>query len=179
MALFALLCALLTCIERLSMTEQQKVKIQLPQDEYAIIEFSQDDKPGLMTVNTPLKDFDQKTPFAWHLCVNVILGDTIKDNMPSRSEQEVMVKFEQKLDKEIRKDGNALYLATITQDGHCEIIWRVYNPEIANDYLHDLIEKEDHPRPFEFTLEQDIPWAKAAFPLDSLDGEYQENQIDG
>ena len=160
------------------MSEFEKVKIELPKDDYSYIEFSQDDKAGMMTVNAALKSFDNKHPFAWHLSVLVILGDTIKDNMPSQSEQQAMVDFEKKLDKDIRKDGNALYLATITQDGHCEMIWRVYNPEVANDYLHELIESEEHSRPFEFTLEQDIPWAKAKFPLESLDGEYIENDID-
>ncbi len=160
------------------MSEFEKVTIKLPSDDYSIIEFSQDEKPGMMTVNSALKDFDSKHPFAWHLSVLVLLGETIKDNMPSQVEQQAMVDFEKKLDKVIRQDGNALYLATITQDGHCEMIWRVYNPEIANDYLHELIESEDHSRPFEFTLEQDITWAKAKFPLESLDGEYIENDID-
>ena len=160
------------------MTEFEKVKITLPKDDYSIIEFSQDDKPGLMTVNAALKDFADKNPFAWHLSLMIILEETVKDNMPSQAEQQVLVEFEEKLDQVLRANGNAVYLASITQDGQREVIWRVYNPEIANDYLHDLIEAEDHPRPFEFTLEQDITWNKAKFPLDSLDGDYVENDID-
>jgi hypothetical protein len=161
------------------MPEFENVTIKLPTDDYSIIEFSQDDKPGMMTVNAALKNFEDKHPFAWHLSVLVLLGDTIKDNMPSQTEQQAMVDFEKKLDTVIRQAGNALYLATITQDGQCEMIWRVYNPETANDFLHGLIEAEDHSRPFEFTLEQDITWTKAKFPLESLDGEYHENDIDG
>ncbi len=160
------------------MADQEKISIQIPKDDYSIIEFSQDEKPGMMTVNAPMKDFEHKTPFAWHLSVRSILGETIKDNMPSQPEQQVMVDFEKKIDKELRLNGNAVYLATITQDGQCEMIWRVYNPEISNNYLLDLIEKEDHPRPFEFSLDYDMAWDKAKFPLDSLDGEYIENDID-
>ena len=91
--------------------------------------------------------------------------------MPLKSEQELLCEFEEKLDSVIKKDGNALFLASITHNGSRELLWRVYQPEAPNDFLHKLIENEDHPRPFEFTLEQDIAWTKAKWPLDSLDGE--------
>ncbi|NRA41588.1 MAG: DUF695 domain-containing protein [Pseudomonadales bacterium] len=158
------------------MASTETVSVVLPQEKLSFIEFSQDDKPGVMMVNAAVKDFEHKTPFAWHLSVLILCQQTVKDNMPSQAEQQLLVEFEERLDKQLRAEGNALYLASITQDGQREVIWRVYNPEKANDFLHHIIDSEDHPRPFEFTLEQDITWAKAKFPLDSLDGEFSENK---
>ena len=50
----------------------QKVTVELPTEDYSIIEFSQDEFPGMMTVNSALKNFEQKNIFAWHLSVTVI-----------------------------------------------------------------------------------------------------------
>ena len=150
----------------------QTLRFDLPQDDYNIIEFSSNDSPGIMTVNAALKDFKHKQVFAWHLMVTVLLADTVKDNMPSRAEHELMIKFEDELDQIIRNQGNALFFASITQNGKRELHWRVYQPEVANDFLHDLIATEKHPRDFEFTLEQDIAWTKARWPLESLDGDF-------
>ncbi len=155
----------------------QKITISLPVEEYSIIEFSLDEKPGIMTVNAALKDFEHKNIFAWHLSVIVIYNDHVKDNMPSKAEQELLCKFEETLDENIKKNNNAVFLASITHNGSRELIWRVYNPELPNDFLHELIEKEDHPRPFEFTLDQDIAWTKARWPLDSLDGELVDDEV--
>jgi hypothetical protein len=151
----------------------QKVSVTLPQEDLSIIEFTENELPGLLTVNAALKDFSERMPFAWHLSVMVVYKNTVNDNMPSKTEQELLVQFEEQLDKAFKKDGNALFLANITHNGSKELIWRVHNPEIPNDYLHDLIESEDHPRPFEFTLEQDVSWAKAKWPFSCLeqDGE--------
>ena len=154
----------------------QKITITLPAEEYSIIEFSQDEKPGLMTVNATLKDFEHKNIFAWHLSVIVIYNDHIKDSMPSKSEQELLCEFEETLDKSIKQDNNAVFLTSITHNGTRELIWRVHNPEIPNDFLHNMIENEDHPRPFEFTLEQDVAWTKAKWPLDSLNGKLTDDE---
>ena len=147
----------------------QKITIKLPQEDLSIVEFMQDELPGVLVVNGALKSFEECTPFAWHLSVMVVYQNTVNDNMPSKEEQELLVQFEEQLDKVIKEDGNALFLASITHNGSRELIWRVYNPETPNDYLHDLIDSEAHPRPFEFTLEQDVSWAKAKWPFECID----------
>jgi hypothetical protein len=149
----------------------QKVQIELPIESYSLIEFSQDDKPGIMTVNAALKDFQHKKIFPWHLSLMLSFNDKVADAMPSKTEHDILMQFEEQLGNHITAAGNALFLSSITHNGVRELIWRVYQPEIANDYLHDLIDSEDHPRAFSFTLEQDSHWEKAAFPLDSLDAE--------
>ena len=154
----------------------QKISVKLPQEDLSIIEFTQDELPGVLSVNAALKHFKDRMPFAWHLSVMVIYQDTVNDNMPSKSEQEKLVAFEEQLDKAFKKGGNALFLGNITHNGTKELIWRVYNPVIANDYLHDLIESEDHLHPFEFTLEQDTAWSKTKWPFDCLDKQQGEDK---
>lgn len=153
----------------------QKMTVKLPQEDLSIVEFIQDETPGVLTVNAALKDFPERMPFAWHLSVMVVCQNVVNDNMPSKAEQGLLVKFEEQLDETLKKDGNALFLANITHNGTKELIWRVYNPELSNDYLHALIESEDHPRAFEFTLEQDINWAKTEWLFECLEKDGDQN----
>lgn len=147
----------------------ETVKVALPEEDYVYIEFTQNEMPGKAIINQSLKTFEHKPVFAWHLSLMVIYKDHIEDKMPSKAEQEVLFEFEKTLDEKIKANNNALFLASITHDGNRELIWRVYHPHTANDIIYDVIETEDHPRPFDFTLEEDKEWIKAKWHLDALD----------
>jgi hypothetical protein len=145
------------------------INISLPKEDYAIIEFTQNQQIGVATINTALKNFEHKSVFSWHLSLIVLCEDLTDDKMPSKKEHEELKLFEEMLCKALQSNGNAIFLASITKNGYRELIWRVYQPEIANDYLLDLIENEDHPRPFDFTLDQDLAWHKTEWHFNILD----------
>lgn len=84
--------------------------------------------------------------------------------MPSRAEREVVDPFGDTIDLAIKgKDiakPNAVFLARVTWNATRELIWRVFDPELANHYLQSLINEVPtvRPRPFEYRIEHDPEW---------------------
>ncbi len=144
------------------------LNITLPKEDYAIIEFSQNNQVGMATINSALKNFDHKAIFPWHLSLIIVCTDINEEKMPIKSEHEVLRKFEEPLGNALQSNGNAVFLASVTKNGYRELIWRVHQPELANDYLLGIINHESHPRPFDFTLEQDDGWYKAEWHFNML-----------
>lgn len=139
-------------------------RVIIPEESYSIIEFQQDDLPGIAAINIALRDFEPKPVFAWHLSLMLQLDDLIDNGMPSQAECEIVDRFGDTLDAAIKgKDTakpNALFLARITWNASRELIWRVFDPELANHYLQSLIDDVPivRPRPFDFRMDDDPDW---------------------
>lgn len=145
------------------------LKVTLPKEEYTTLEYSQNNQVGMATINTALRHFEHKLVFPWHLSVVILCAEKNQDMIPTKAENDLLLAFEDTLRQAIQANGNAVFLASITKNGYRELIWRVHQPEAANDYLHDLIETENHPRPFDFTLEADEGWFKTEWHFNMLD----------
>ena len=151
---------------------QQRVVI--PKEDLAVVKFIQDDLPGVAMINVALRGFDPKIVFPWHLSIMVQLNDLVENGMPSRDERDVVDAFGDALDVAIQGEDsqkpNALYLARITWNGTRELIWRVYDPEIANDYLQSILnaDGEVRPRPFDFRMDHDPEWELTKWHLQPL-----------
>lgn len=82
--------------------------------------------------------------------------------MPSESELDVIDDFGDFLDDKIKGENkekpNALFLARITWNASRELIWRVFDPEITDKFLKDLIQNGDPIREFEYRIESDEDW---------------------
>jgi hypothetical protein len=129
--------------------------------------------PGIAFVNTALRDFEGKEVFSWHLSVMIQFKDLIENGMPSKKERKVVEKFEDKLNKLIKgkdkKKPNALFLSRITWKSTRELIWRVFDPEVADKVLKMIIEKKRYPRPFDYRMEDDDDWKLAEWHLKEHD----------
>ena len=150
------------------MTEHRVV---IPEDSYSIIEFRQDDLPGIGAINTALRDFEPKIVFGWHLSLMLQLDDLIENGMPSRAERDTVDRFGDTLDGMLKGNDaakpNALFLARITWNATRELIWRVFDPEPANDYLQSIINDVAavRPRAFDFRMDHDPEWELAQWHL--------------
>ena len=139
-------------------------RVIIPEEEYSLVEFQQDDAPSVGVINTALRDFEPKVVFGWHLSLMLQLDDLIDKGMPSRAEREVVDRFGDSLDMTLKgKDAskpNALFLARITWNATRELIWRVFDPELANHYLQPIINEVPavRPRPFDFRIDHDPDW---------------------
>jgi hypothetical protein len=138
-----------------------------PVSSYSIIEFLQRDLPGIAAVNTTLKEFDAKSAFSWHLSVLIHCVELTHNRLPSSDEQKVLYDFEDRLDRVIKGDDNALFLARVTHDARRELIWRVRDPAVPNSALQEIIRTKDHPRPIDYRMEEDQQWQKASWYLDN------------
>ncbi len=144
-------------------------KVIIPDEFYSLLNFKQDDLPGVAVVNTALKEFEPKILFAWHLSIMIDLEDLIDNGMPSKSEVEVIDNYGDYLDNEIKgknkEKPNALFLARITCNKTRELIWRVYDPEISNNFLQEIIAANSSPRQFDYRIDPDDNWELAKWHL--------------
>lgn len=139
-------------------------RVVVPEECYSIIEFQQEDLPGVGVINTALRDFEPRVVFGWHLSLMLELDDLIENGMPSVEEREVVDRFGDSLDLAIKgrdsEKPNALFLGRITWNATRELIWRVFDPEPVNDHLQSIINQvgDVSPRPFDFRMDHDPDW---------------------
>lgn len=149
----------------------KQFQVLIPEEKYSVIEFIQEDLPGVGVINAALKDFEPKEVFAWHLSILIDLENLIENGMPSVDEREIVDPFGDQLDTLIKglnlEKPNALFLARITWNKTRELIWRVYEPKAANKELHQIIENNSSPRGFDYRMEEDVEWRLAKWHLDN------------
>jgi Family of unknown function (DUF695) len=144
--------------------------IVIPEEVHTLREFRQYDLPGFATINTALREFEPKLAFSWHLSVLLQCTDLIKNRLPSPDEQKVLYGFEDKLSALIKANGNALFLARVTHNADRELIWRVHDPEAPHSVIQNIIRARDHPREFDYRIEEDREWLKASWYLNNASG---------
>jgi hypothetical protein len=144
-------------------------RVTIPDEKPRIIEFVQDGLYGIAYINRSLIDFQPKEVFSWHLSIMLDIEDTVRNGMPSKKERALLDEFGDVLDTNIRgqdkQKPNALFLARITWNNTRELIWRLYDPELADKYLQQIIDANSSPRPFDYRIDPDKDWKLAEWHL--------------
>ena len=147
----------------------KEFKVMIPDEDYEILNFTQEELPGVAIINAASKAFEPKQVFSWHLSIMIYLKDLIENGMPSRTEEVIVYEYGILLDENIKgqdkKKPNALFLARITWNKTRELIWRVFDPEITNTFLRQIISENSSPRPFDFRIDSDDDWELAKWHL--------------
>ena len=140
----------------------KEFKVIIPDEYYSILNFRQEELPGVAVVNTSLRTFEPKEVFGWHLSIMLQCEELIDNGMPSKAEVKVIDDLGDFLDEKIKGENrerpNALFLARITWNGTRELIWRVNDPEISNTFLKNLIENTSTIREFDYRIDDDEEW---------------------
>lgn len=143
--------------------------VNIPDEEPRIVEFIQDNSPGIAYINRSLINFEPKVVFSWHLSIMLEIEDTVENGMPSIKERELLDALGGLLDRNIKGDNvqkpNALFLARITWNKTRELIWRVSDPEPADKYLQQIISENSSPRSFDYRIDSDPEWKLADWHL--------------
>ena len=142
-------------------------KAVIPEEILSLIEFRQQERPGFTTVNAALHQFEPKILFGWHLSVLIRYVDCIEHQLPSPNEQKVLYSFEDRLDPLIKANNNALFLARVTHNSFREIIWRVHDRDPADIVLRQILSNKEYQRQFDYRIDDDPKWEKAAWCLSS------------
>ncbi|KXX69328.1 DUF695 domain-containing protein [Flammeovirga sp. SJP92] len=149
----------------------KEFRVIIPEENYAILEFKQDELPGIAVINKSLKEFEPKEVFSWHCSIMLQFKNLIENGMPHESDRSKAEEFEDWLDEEIKGESkekpNALFLGRITWNATRELIWRVYDPEKTNELLNTLIETKEYDLPFDYRIESDNEWKLAKWHLDN------------
>lgn len=155
----------------MSPSDNAKVlNVTLPKESLIKVSVRSDDLTGIATINSALVDFEPKEVFSWHFTILVEMDEHGEDGMPSESEEQVLRKFEAEIDPNIRANGNALFLARVINDGLYELVYRVYKPEIADDFMQEIITSETNLRPFDYRIDPDQKWEKADWYIKAVQG---------
>lgn len=139
-----------------------KNRAAIPDEAFSILEWQDEGLPAICVVNQSLANFEQKAAFAWHLTIIIICEAFANQGMPTIEETTILDRFGQELDRELKADGNGLFLARTTCDGTRQLDYRVHDPEVANHYLSGIIEAKSFVRAFKYEMERDDEWQHAA-----------------
>ena len=146
-----------------------EVRVIFPEEVFSTMEFTQQNKPGIGVVTSSLKEFKQRDIFPWHLSVVLYYDDLIENGMPSIKERQETDQFcnhlEELLKGEDSNKPNGLFLGRFTWNATRELIWKIHNPEIADQEMKKIIDTEDHPRPFDYKMDPDPKWELSKWHL--------------
>jgi hypothetical protein len=151
------------------MSEEKEFRVLIPDEKYQIIEFEQENLPGIGVINSNLACFEPKEVFSWHCSIMINFENFIENGMPTNEDVSKVEKFEDFLNENIKgieKDKpNALFLARITWNETRELIWRVYDAELVNDFLEKIVEEKKYLFEFDYRIEDDKDWDLAQWHL--------------
>jgi len=140
---------------------EDSVAILVPEPRYTLFNGSRDDLPEVVVVNEALLAFEHTEIFAWHLEVTLHAVDLADHGMPSPDESKLLFEIGDKIEQTLLGD-NALFLARSTWNGFRQLAYRVYDPDVADQALQELLTK-DQGRFWEFRMEHDASWEQAGF----------------
>lgn len=151
-----------------SFAETSGKDVKIPEEKFVVVESSADGKPAIIVVNTGLRKFKHKELYGWTCSLVIKFKDTAMNGMPTTDESNYVYDYIEGLDKIIKGDAtqpNALYLARITWNGTCEVIWQVKDPKAVHEYLGSIIKTETYPREMDYRIEHDEKWEKVSVYL--------------
>ncbi len=144
------------------MKKSEDIEVFIPEESYQILEFTQDNLPGIAVVNIELNNENLKKVFSWNCSILIDLIEVSDYGIPTQNELKIIEEFEEYLDDKIKgadkKKPNALFFGRVTWNSTRQLIWKVYSPKTINDFLIDFIENEKYPREFDYCIEEDENW---------------------
>ena len=134
-----------------------------PEPSYTLVQRQDEDAQVYAAVNTPLAKLEQadRQLFGWQFSLIMELQTEDDKGMTLEAEAKEIEPFCLTLDSDLRAKGNALPLARITWKKTRELLFRVYDPVVADDIVKAIIESEEHPRPFSYSIDPDDKWDMA------------------
>lgn len=154
------------------MNEEREFRVIIPEEEYQIIEFKQKGFLGIGVINLSLVKFEPKEVFSWHCSIMIDFENFIENGMPTNEDVLKVEKFEDYLDENIKGENkekpNALFLGRITWNKTRELIWRVFDPELTNEFLNKIIEEKNYPFQFDYRIDDDEEWKLADWHLKNI-----------
>lgn len=146
-------------------------RVVIPKEVYAVLHSEKEGLPAVFVVNQALANFEPKVVFDWHLSIIVTCEEIGGNGMPTTAEQQVLDKLGDQFDKDLKANGNALFLARITWNGTRQFLYRVHDPEVTNAYLTSVIDGQAQTREFEFRMERDETWEYTKYWLSHWENE--------
>jgi hypothetical protein len=138
-------------------------KFTLPEPSFTLVHREDEGASVYAAVNTSLVSLDTSARqlYSWQLSLILELQTEDAQGMTLSHEAKAIEPFCLQLESDLLASGNALPLARITWRKTRELLFRVYNPAIANDLIEGIIAAESNPRPFSYAIDPDEEWIMA------------------
>lgn len=133
----------------------------VPEPYYTLINTSRGKDPAVVVINSALRAFEDREAFPWHLKLNIACKFIGANGMPTTQEVEILQCLEDEISSVLQAGKNAIFLARITCRGERDLLYRVHDPEAANDVLQQLVSAPSQLREWEYRIEQDADWELA------------------
>ncbi|WP_250656346.1 DUF695 domain-containing protein [Alkalimarinus coralli] len=132
----------------------------VPEPSYTVIQREDEGAQVYAAVNTTLASLgkEQRQLFSWQLSLILELQTEDDKGLTLPEEAKEIDPFCQQLECDLREGGNAIPLARITWRKTRELLFRVYNPVQADELIKRIIDAENHPRPFSYSIDPDEEW---------------------
>lgn len=153
--------------------KNEAVQITIPEESFDLIE-STDPKgaKALIMRNASLKQHQKDTllkqVFGFYCSINLDYVNVDENNWPTSEEFSIMQDYTESIDQALKVQPdhpNALFVARVTYNGVCQVVWMLNNPEIAIEYLDGIIAKGNQIREFDYSIEKDPEWKLIDFFL--------------
>lgn len=128
---------------------------------YTLINTSIGDDPAVVVVNSALRAFDDRQAFPWHLRISIDCKLLGANGMPTAEEGDVLHRLEDSISSLLQAGQNALFLARVTARSERVLLYRVRDPEVANEALQVLISAPSSLREWDYRMEHDSGWELA------------------
>ena len=138
-------------------------KFIAPEPNYTLIQREDEGAPVYAAVNTSLTNMDAEPRklFSWQLSLIMDLETEDDKGLTLPEEEKQIAEFCQHLETKLLANGNALPLARITWKKTRELLFRVYNPKQSDKQIKSIIDAENNPRPFTYSIDPDDKWELA------------------
>jgi uncharacterized protein DUF695 len=138
-------------------------KFVVPEPSYTVIQREDEGAQVYAAVNTSLAALsqEQRQLFSWQLSLILDLETEDENGLTLDHEAKAIEPFCKQVESDLLTNGNAMPLARITWRKTRELLFRVYNPAEADEHIKKLIESENNPRPFSYTIDPDNEWKMA------------------
>ena len=141
----------------------------IPEPFFTLINTSIGDDPAVVVVNSALRTFKDREDFPWHLRVSIECKLRGANGMQTNKESEALQQLEDSIEAPLKTDQNAIFLARITARSERVLLYRIHDPDAANDALQSLVSTASPLREWDYQMEYDIGWDLAQPELHLLE----------
>jgi hypothetical protein len=144
------------------------IRVVVPEEHFTVFRTRRSGLPEIVSVNDALLSFQCSRIFRWHLSVTIDATDVTEDRLPSKNEMDLLYMIGDEIADVVlggrteHNSNNAMILATSAWDATREVMFQVYDPEIAHAALQTLLHGKGWPRRWNYRMDDDPDWSNAA-----------------
>ena len=135
---------------------------------FVFLQLQTDGFPEVWMLNHKVDDGIERSAFPWHLTIDIGMEAAHEIGLPTEEEQRTLTTLRETLDRTLLADNNALWLGSITWNRTRQLVYRVRQPNLANEFLATLVASRAAVRPLEYRMVEDASWGHAEYYLEPL-----------